>query len=98
MSEYGLCVRALYSELTDEELDTIVRKIKDVFPNCGYRLLQGHLLRQGYRVPQMQVRHSLHRVDGGVAISWASFVQRRKYSVQSPLSLLHVDGNHKLIR
>lgn len=44
MSEFGLSVHALYSHVSNEQLDIIVRRMKHDFPNCGYRLLQGHLL------------------------------------------------------
>ena len=99
MTDYGLSITALYSNISDHELDSIVSQIKQEFPNCGYRVTQGHLNRQGYRVSQVRVRESLHRIDPeGVAIRWTTAVQRRKYSVSSPLSLWHIDGNHKLIR
>lgn len=94
-----LALIALYSRITNHELDAIVSQIKHEFPNCGYRLMQGHLLSRGLRVHQSRIRDSLHRVDPqGVAIRWASAVVRRKYEVFSPLSLWHLDGNHKLIR
>ena len=74
-------------------------RIKLDFPNCGYRMMQGHLLRQGHRIPHARIRDCLHRIDmEGVAIRWATTVQRRKYTVSSPQSLWHIDGNHKLIR
>ena len=99
MSEFGLSVTALYSTITDEELDLLVSEIKKDFPNSGSRLMQGHLLSRGHRVSQVRVREALHRVDPeGVAIRFSSAVQRRKYAVFSPLSLWHLDGNHKLIR
>lgn len=99
MTEYDLSVTGLYSTITDDELDTIVREIKLNFPNCGYRLMKGHLLQEGHRISQMRIRDVLHRVDpDGVALRWASTVQRRKYTVASPLALWHIDGNHKLIR
>ena len=99
MDEYGLSVAALYSDISDHELDRIVSEIKRNFPNCGFRLMEGHLLRRGIRIPQHRVRDCFHRLDpDGVAIRWAATIQRRKYSVASPLSLWHLDGNHKLIR
>lgn len=99
MSEFGLSVTALYSTITDQELDSLVSQIKEDFPNCGSRLMHGHLLRRGHRISQIRVREALHRVDPeGVGIRWSSAVQRRKYAVFSPLSLWHLDGNHKLIR
>ena len=99
MSEFGLSVTALYSSVTDQELDLLVSQIKDEFPNCGSRLMHGHMLSRGHRISQARIREALHRVDPeGVAIRWTSAVQRRKYAVSSPLSLWHLDGNHKLIR
>ena len=99
MCAYSLSVSDSYSDVTDPELDLLVRDIKHNNPNAGYRLMQGHLLQQGYRIAQARIRDSMRRVDpDGVAIRWAATVQRRKYSVASPLSLWHIDGNHKLIR
>ena len=99
MNEFGLSITALYSNINDYELDTLVREIMQEFPNCGYRLMHGHLLHRGHRVTQAQIRATMHRVDPeGVAIRWNSSIQRRRYMVASPLSLWHLDGNHKLIR
>ncbi len=96
MTEYG---HALYSNISDQELDDIAKQIKIDFPNCGYRMMQGHLLRRGHRISHARIRDCLHRIDPeGVAIRWATTVQRRKYTVSSPLSLWHIDGNLKLIR
>lgn len=98
MTYHGLSVQALYSSITDDDLDMIVLNISDHFPNCGYWLMEGHLLSKGIRVCQSRIRESMHRVDPqGVAIRWAATI-RCKYSVVSPLSLWHIDGNHKLIR
>ena len=84
-------MHALYSTISDRELDDLAEQIKQDFPNCGYRMMQGHLLRHGYRIPHAHIRNCLHRIDpDDVAIRWAT--------VPSPLSLWHIDGNHKLIR
>ena len=99
MVEFGLSVTGLYSNISDQDLDSLISHIKVNFPNCGYRLMYGHLLQQGHRVTQKRIRESLHRVDpDGIAIRWAATVKRRKYNVASPLSLWHIDGNHKLIK
>ena len=99
MHEFGFSVTALYSSITDPELGLLVSEIKEEFPNCGYRLMHGHLLQRGHRISQARLREVLHRVDPeGIAIRRTSAVQRRKYAVSSPLSLWHLDGNHKLIR
>lgn len=90
MSKSGLSVKSLYSTITDEELDSLVQEIQKHFPNC-FRLMQGHLLLEGHRVKQWRVRESLFRTDpGGVSIHWAFPVQRRKYTVSSPLALWHI--------
>ena len=59
----------------------------------------GVLRSRGYIIQQARVRDCLRRVDPlGVVLRWAGTVQRRRYHVQGPLSLWHIDGNHKLIR
>ena len=99
MTDYNLSVSAQYSQITDQELDAIVKDIKIAFPNCGYRLMHGHLLTRGHRITQMRIKEALHRVDpDGSALRWAVAIERRKYKVMSPLALWHIDSNHKLIR
>ena len=98
MTEYGLSVSALYSEISDRELDRLVDDIRGSFPNCGYRMMDGHLRQRGIRVTQARIRDSMHRVDPQGVLQWREAVQRRKYRVSSPLALWHIDGNHKLIR
>ena len=62
-------------------------------------MMEGHLLSRGFRLPQVRIRESLHRVDpGGIAARWAIAIQKRRYSVMSPLSFWHIGGNRKLIR
>lgn len=98
MTYYGLSVGSLYSDVTDNELDMTVLKICNEFPNCGYRLMEGHLISVGIRVTQARIRESMYRVDPqGLAVRWAATIKRCKYFVPSPLSLWHIDGNHNLI-
>ena len=53
----------------------------------------------GHRVPEERVRSGLKRINpDGVALGWLQISPRRSYSVPGPLSLWHIDGNHKLIR
>ncbi len=56
MTEYGLSVTALYSNITNRELDTLITQIMGNFPNCGYRMVEGHLLRQGHRITHARIR------------------------------------------
>lgn len=99
MEMYSLSVRSLYSTLSDEDLDAAVRQIQQEFGFCGNRQMQGHLLSRGIRVQQLRIRESQRRVDpGGVALRRLTSINRRKYRVNGPLALWHIDGNHKLIR
>ena len=99
MSEFGLSIRAHYSTITDNELDTLVSELQAQYPLCGNRQMQGHLLSLGYRIQQSRVRESQRRVDpDGAVIRHLHVLNRREYSVPSPHSLYHIDGYHKLIR
>ncbi|KAL2076359.1 hypothetical protein ACEWY4_028060 [Coilia grayii] len=70
-------------------------------PNAGYRMVRGRLRSMGVKVQWRRVAASLHRVDAlGIISRLAGLgcVVRRTYRVRGPLSLWHVDTNHKLIR
>ena len=99
MSEYGLSVTALYSQISDADLDRAITALKVQYPNSGYRTMAGLLLQQGIRIQQVRIRESMHRVDPhGVTIKWQECIRRRQYNITQPLALWHIDGNHKLIR
>ena len=99
MAEYGLTIRSMYSEMTDQELDTIVSDIHKEFPMCGNRQMSGHLLSCGFRIQQQRIRESMRRVDPeGSLMRRLNVINRRNYCVPAPRSLYHIDGNHKLIR
>ena len=96
--EYGISVRWRVV-LDDSGLDTLVRDIQREFPNAGYRRIHSQLKSRGVKVRQSRVRESMHRTDPeGVAMRWLNITPRAVYSVRGPLSLWHIDGNHKLIR
>ena len=56
MSLYGLSIQGLYSSISDQELEGVVREIQHQFPTCGNRQMQGHLHSRGIRVHQFRVR------------------------------------------
>ena len=73
--------------------------IQSRFGLCGNRQMMGHLLTFGVRVQQERLRESQRRVDpGGCAMRRMVTINRRKYKVNGPLALWHIDSNHKLIR
>ncbi|XP_062849133.1 uncharacterized protein LOC134311422 isoform X2 [Trichomycterus rosablanca] len=100
MTEWNLSVRDSYSQVSDEELDSLVLAVKKDSPNLGHRMVKGRLKALGYKVQWTRVWDSMHHVDSaGILERLASVgcVVRRTYSVPSPLSLVHVDTNHKIV-
>ena len=47
--------------LSDQQLDEVIFSIKQDHPNDGEILMQGHLLRQGIRVPRQALRNAIHQ-------------------------------------
>lgn len=101
MHNNRLSIMQFYSNLTDEQLDSLVRSVKARTPHGGYRMMKGILQAMGHRVQWKRVSSSMHRVDPVGVLSRMTrigCVARRTYSVKGPLHLVHVDTNHKLIR
>uniref|UniRef100_A0A8C5FJ24 Integrase core domain-containing protein n=1 Tax=Gadus morhua TaxID=8049 RepID=A0A8C5FJ24_GADMO len=91
MQEHNLSVRKCYSDISDDVLDQKVRSIKARMPHAAME----------HRISWRRVKMSLQRVDGAGIIArmvQLSCIARRTYSVPAPLSLVHIDTNHKLIR
>ena len=94
-----------FSDLSNEDLDTVVSEIMREFPNCASKRMSirmsGFLLARGLRIQQARVREALRRTDpDGVLLRSLQLrtIARRRYNVKSPLSSWHLDGHHKLIR
>ena len=88
-----------YSNLTNDELDEIVKSIKRESPFFGLCMIMGSLRSKGFRITRQRVAESIRRVDSiGVVIRWSSITPRRVYRVAGPNALWHLDGHHKLIR
>lgn len=63
--------------------------------------MRGHLRARGHNVQWHHIRDSMRRLCPEEILMRAlqlTAVRRRTYFVQAPLSLWHIDGNHKLIR
>eukprot|EP00794_Sanderia_malayensis_P002010 gene2010-2287_t len=70
------------------------------FPNCGYRRMRGFLTARGLHIQWTRIQESMKRVcPEGILMRSLEIntIQRRTYKVRAPLSLWHIDGNHKLI-
>ncbi|TDL26459.1 hypothetical protein BD410DRAFT_705102, partial [Rickenella mellea] len=93
---YG--VERKFTELSDDDLDKLVRVFKTTKPESGIRYLVGFLRRHGLRVQRRRVTLSTRRVDGlGRVLRNRRTIRRRKYKSTRPNYLWHCDGHHKLI-
>ena len=102
LKEFGLREEIpKYTDITNEDLDKIVSEIYKDFPNCGIRRMKGFLCARGIYLQWERVRSALWRIDpNGILLRsiQLNLIHRRQYHVPGPLSLWHLDGNHKLIR
>ncbi|CAG7848143.1 SubName: Full=Uncharacterized protein {ECO:0000313/EMBL:CCA76101.1} [Serendipita indica DSM 11827] len=85
-------------ELTDQNLDELMREGLTLFPAFGQQMQDGFLRSRGFRVPRERIRSAFLRVNGAPAEFGRRRIERRKYNVAGPNSLWHHDGHHKLIR
>lgn len=94
---YGVYNR--FSDISDHDLDLVIRHFKAHKPSSGLRYVIGFLKRHGLRVQKRRVRMSMGRIDGlGQALRNHAAINRRKYEVPRSNYLWHTDGHHKLIR
>lgn len=80
--------------LTDDELDNVLRQILEIFPSFGRMMLMGQLKHQGHKVTRERVRESVLRVQGVPPAFGRRRIQWRTYTVAGPNSLWHHDGQH----
>lgn len=68
LREYELSYEAIrpYATLSDEELDEIVKRILQRFPNSGYRRVIGQLEYRNIHVQHARVRGSMPRWSGQI--------------------------------
>ena len=89
-----------FSDISDDDLDQIIKGYRDSHPNSGMGYLRGHLRSQGLRVQRRRLRKSVERVDQlGQALRGRTAAKkvRKQYKVDRPNALWHIDGHHKLI-
>ena len=101
LRDYGISLSTKFCQMSDSELDELMKDVKEHFPRSGYRVMLGILRSMGYHIQEWRVRESLRRVDiEGVVMRslQLQILHRRRYSVYGPNALWHVDTNHKLIR
>lgn len=87
-----------FSEISDVNLDKVVKDYKLKHPCTGIRYLRGYLLVNKIRVQRQRVIDSIMRVDGlNRTLRKHTVIKRREYLSARPNALWHVDGHHKLI-
>ena len=98
LSEQNVTLES-YTDISDNDLDDVVKSIQHNFPNAGLVMVQGHLQSRGIRVQRARVRQSVARNDPiRRKVRWHQTLSRRSYSVPGPNALWHIDGHHSLIR
>ena len=98
MRDYHLTIRAIYSLISDIELESVIAEVQMQFLGWGNRQMYGYLISRGTRV-QFDSQRTQRRVDPeGSIMRRLHCLRRRHYSVCGPQHLWHIDGNHKLIR
>ena len=96
--ESGLDIQR-YSDISDDELDTIVGQFQSENQNYGQQLLLGHLKAQGIHIQRRRLRESVHRTDPlRRLLRWHETISRRTYCVARSNSLWHIDGHHSLVQ
>ena len=70
-----------YTEISDEDLDNMMRKIVLQHPYAGAVIMLGHLASQGIKVPLLRVQTCLKCVDPvGVMLQWEFCLLAQQYS------------------
>ena len=87
--EFGMrVVGREFSNISDTEIDNLVRQVQEVTPSAGLRMVQGSLRERGLVVQRMRVLQSLRRVDPvTTTLRNARRIIRRSYNVPCPNSL-----------
>ncbi|KAK7060964.1 hypothetical protein VNI00_000699 [Paramarasmius palmivorus] len=86
------------SDISDNELDDLIHRLRSHYSRAGIRILDGMLRRLGHIVPYERIRLSLSRIDPVHRVFDRIRIRRRRYSVPGPNFLWHHDGHHGLIR
>ena len=88
-----------FSEITNGDLDDLVKGIVTRLPACGKRSIHTLYKVNGMILQRERVRESIRRVDLlGLETRLRSTLHHQQYNIASPNALWHIDGYHKLIR
>ena len=97
LQEEGLSRDATYSDMSDADIDRVMKEVKEIHPNDGERMIIGHLAQRGIILQRARVRASIHRIDPiNTAVRRSVALRRRVYHVDGPNCVWHIDGHHNL--
>ncbi|KAE9388731.1 hypothetical protein BT96DRAFT_1003909 [Gymnopus androsaceus JB14] len=82
------------SNISDEDLDRLVRELHPHYPRAGIQILDGMLRNLGHILPRERIQQSLIQVDPVHQVFERIRIRRRRYNVPGPNSLWHHDGHH----
>lgn len=82
------------SDITEADLDAIVRMLQHHYSRAGITMLDGLLCALGYHIPWSHIRESLLRIDPVQRVFEYIRICHQVYSVPGPNSLWHHDGQH----
>ncbi|KAJ4463416.1 hypothetical protein C8R41DRAFT_739309, partial [Lentinula lateritia] len=83
------------SNISDEQLDSLIGHLRIHFHQAGIRMLDGMLRRLNVMVPYERICQSLIHIDPIHRIFDRIRIRHRGYSVPGPNSLWHHDGHHR---
>ena len=96
VTEFG--IESKYSNMSDADLDRVIREILTLTTNAGETYVRGSLESRGIHVQRWRLRERLTVVDPvGRQLRKRFAIQRRSYNVPGANHLWHIDSNHKLI-
>ena len=99
VKEKGIHQDLQFSDISDHDLDEVIKQIKVEHPNDGEVLMNGHLAAKNVWIPSSKLRAAIHRFDPINTLEQRSTTAvRRVYHVDEPNDVWHFDGHHKLIR
>ena len=74
-----------FTDISEPELDQVVKQVRTEHPNTGEVMLQGILIHRNIKVPREKLCSAIHRVDHiNIVSRQSSVVNRRVYSAPHP--------------
>ncbi|KAJ3318838.1 hypothetical protein HDU76_000710 [Blyttiomyces sp. JEL0837] len=86
------------TDIGQDELLELIVSIREEFPTYDVTMIESALQARGVRVQRERLWRTCKYLNPAAHFGVAARPARRTYSVPHPNYLIHIDGNHKLIR